>query len=600
MRAEPRLSLCLRAGRAPAGHPARPHSRRWRGAPVAGALAGLIALGFAGVGCDAFRREEPQPTEPRVPPEPEVPAYVEDTVGERARFVGRDEVPVQGFGFVTGLDSTGSTILTPGVRRDILFLMRRNDVENPEALLASRDTAAVVVGGWLPPGAVRGEVFDLEVRAVPGSDATSLEGGFLLECDLKRVASGRSDEAGVEAAALGRGDIFVSLRQPGATGPEGDPRVGRILAGGRSLINRQFRLVLLEPSARTADQVVRLINARFPGAAEGRPDASIDLTVPRRFRDDKPYFLDLVGALYMRELPSARDDRIRLLIEYLEQGRDVERVALYLEAFGSAVVPHLKPLVRNVNETVRFYAGRTLARLDNGLAVSALEGIVLNDNSPYQEEAVKALGYMQRGLGLGLLGRALNAEDARVRIAAWRSILKVSPGRGVRRVFPDKFFLSDVPTEASPFVYVSRTRERHLAVFGDVRIRPPALAETSRVTLSAPAGADRVRVVTQHAGRSVRLDVPLELVEAVEAMAAPFVEEGADEVTGLDLSYSEIVSLVHQLDRGKALTGPVVLQPLEYRMPRPRPIGEMDEADEEAEASTEMPPVPGAGAPPAP
>jgi hypothetical protein len=530
-----------------------------------------------------------------VPPEPEVPSYIRDTVGQRARFVGRGELAVQGYGFVVGLDGTGSTVVSPGVRREVLFVMRRHNVEDPEALLASRDTAVVVVGGWLPAGAIRGDVFDLEVRVVPGTDATSLEGGFLLECDLKRAAGGRSGEPGTEAAALGRGDIFVSLGGAPRGGPTPDPRVGRILAGGRSLIDRPFRLVLTSPSARTADQIVRLVNARFRGAAEGRPDASIDLKVPSRFRDDKAYFLDLVGAIYLRQLPSARDERIRLLIEHLKRGEDADRVALYLEAFGAAVVPHLRPLVDDANETVRFYAGRILARLENGLAIQALEPIVADDTSPYQEEAVRALGYMRRGLGLGLLGRALNAKNARVRIAAWRATLKVSPGSGIRRVFPDKFFLSDVPTEAGPFVYVSRTRERHLAVFGDLRIRPPALAETPRVTLTASAGADRVTMVARRADRSIRMETPLNLAEAVEIMAAPLVEEGADEVTGLDLSYSEIVSLIHQLDRGQALTGPLVLQPLEYRMPQVRPIGRLDETEEDAGSAPEGVPAPEAG-----
>ena len=94
---------------------------------------------------------------------------------------------MQGLGFVTGLDGTGTKALAPGIRQQILDIMRRNKVEHPEEIVESPDTAVVMVSGRLAPGIGQGELFDLEVRAIPSTEATSLEGGFLLECDLTRV-----------------------------------------------------------------------------------------------------------------------------------------------------------------------------------------------------------------------------------------------------------------------------------------------------------------------------------------------------------------------------------------------------------------------------
>ena len=94
---------------------------------AAGALAALAA------GCTPTGSE---PSVPRTPREVAVPDYLQDTVGEIARFAGREPLIVQGYGFVTGLDGTGTTTVPPGIRRRVLDMMRRNKVEHAEEVLA--------------------------------------------------------------------------------------------------------------------------------------------------------------------------------------------------------------------------------------------------------------------------------------------------------------------------------------------------------------------------------------------------------------------------------------------------------------------------------
>jgi len=546
----------------------------------------LAMLVLLGASC---AKEVAKPSEPRLPTEPAVPDYITDTVGEKVRFIGRDYIAVQGYGFVTGLDGTGSTIVPPGVRQQVLFIMRQHKVENPEALMASRDTAVITVGGMIPPGATKGEAFDLELRVLPGTDATSLEGGFLLECDLTRVAIGRTGELRSQPMALARGDIFVGLSNPESGAPAADPRIGRILAGGRTIEARRFRLILTDPSVRAVDQIIRQINARFPGVAKGTRDARVDLTVPDQYQDDKTHFLDLVGAIYLREMPAARDARVKLLIDQLEQGKDMDRAAIYLEAFGGTVIPQLRNLADHPNESVRFYVGRILAFLQDGLGQRVLEPIALNDSSEYQEAAVRALGEMRRGLGLTTLSMALDARSARVRIAAWRAIRKVSPAATVVAAFPDRFTLSAVPSKGPPFVYVSRSLEREIAVFGDVRIQPPALARTQRVMATASPGAKALTIIAGSHDQNARLDVPLDLVQAIRLMASPVTKEGSQEITGLDLNYSQIVAVLYQLAEKKALTGPMVLQPLQYYVPGGGPIAAPPGPAAESDAAESAP-----------
>ena len=518
------------------------------------------------------------PSEPRTPREIEIPAYLKDTVGELARFAGREEIPVQGYGFVTGLDGTGTKAMPPGIRQQILEMMRRNKVDKAEEIITSPDTAVVMVSGWMPPGISRGELFDLEVRAIPTTDTVSLEGGFLLECELTRVVSARGVEQKSEPLALGRGSIFVSPF--GGEGREAkkasDPRVGRVLAGGKALKTRHFRLALLTPSVRSADQIVRLVNARFPGAARGTEDPGrVDLETPRGFVNAKAHFLDLVGALYLRETPDARDQRIGLLIDTLQTGKDMDRVALCLEAFGASVGPRLHALAESESAAVRFYVARTLAGLQDAFAVHVLERIVTDDGSEFQEAAAEALGEIHSGVGLGVLGRALNAKSARVRVAAWQAMARLAPRTFVARHYQNKFTLSVVATRADPFVYIARTLKPQIAIFGDAKVLPPVLAETPRVTATAVAGAEKVRLISRRHGQDLHIEAPLDLKGLVEKMASPLPTEETPKVPpveGLDLAYGDVVGLIHEMSRKHALSAPVMLQPLGIKVMGDRPV----------------------------
>ena len=545
--------------------------RGWRCivAPAAVFLfaAGLLALGLSCSG--------PKATEPRKPREVEVPAYLKDTVGELARFAGREFIPVRGYGFVTGLDGTGTRVVPPGIRQYILDVMRKNKVEDAEKILTSPDTAVVLVSGLLSPGINKSEVFDLNVQAVPSTETTSLEGGFLLEAELSRVVTARGVSERSETLALGRGSIFVwpfGADEKSKSG--GDLRTGRILAGGRATNGRRFRLVLLTPSVRTIDQMIRIINARFPNAAKGTTDpARIDLEVPREYQHDQTRFLDLVGCLYLRETLDARDQRINLLIESLGGGKDLDSIALCLEAFGPSVVPRLRPLADDPREVVRFHVGRTLANLQDAQAVHVLERIALDDKSDYQEGAVEALGRIQSGVGLGVLGRVLDVKNARARVAAWRAMIRLTPGTFVVRSFPDKFVLSAVATKTEPFVYVSRTLRPHLAVFGDVTVVPPVLVETHRVTATVVGGAKEVTLIARRRGHDLRIEAPLDVKGMVEKLAAPFgIDEKNSTLRGLDLGYSDVVGILYEMSRKQALSGPIVLQPLEIRISGDRPV----------------------------
>jgi len=549
--------------------------------------------------------------EPKRPLEIEVPPYLEGTVGQRALVAGLEPVWVQGYGLVTGLNDTGSTVHPPGLRDRMIKELARDRVPEPARLLADRTTAVVSVIGMIPPGSRPGESFDLSVRPAPGSDATSLEGGVLLETELTRVEPARTGAARSKVLAMGRGAIFVSpfliegdvsaksrgavrpIRSPPPSSPgqaagspageqpQTDPRLGTILGGGRCRFTRNFYLRLPEPSERTADQIARHINARFPkekgkDIAKGKQDgATIDLSVPQHYMDDKPRFLNVVSALYLIDRPARREIRMRQLVDELRKGTDPVAVTAALEAFGNPVVSLLVPLLEDPNAQARFRAARAMAFLGRTDCIGPLEKLVRDDNSPYQEAAVRALGELPLGAGSAVILKAFDASNPTVRIAAYTTLEQVAPHLLPAVEIPNKFHLAVVESKAKPFIFVSRQEKARVVIFGDVKIEPPLLVDTPRYLASVRTGQRLVTMLNKKYGTRSKLQVSLLLADVAAGMARPLgLSERNRQVRGLNLSYSDVVGFIHRASREKAIGAPLKLEPIRFIGPsgdRPKP-----------------------------
>ena len=259
-----------------------------------------------------------------------------------------------------------------------------------------------------------------------------------------------------------------------------------------------------------------------------------------------------------------------LLVESLKEVKDADRISLGLEAFGKAVLPKLKPLVGDPSPTVRFNVGRILARLQDAEAVHVLEPLALDDAYEYQEAAVKALGELASGNGLGVLGRALDSRNNRVRIAAWKAMMRLSPKAFAQTMFREKFLMTVVSTHGDPFIYFSRTEKPHVAVFGDVRVKPPVIVETRRAMASAVAESETLVLMSRRHETDLKVESSLEIKAAIEKMAGPFGLDKHPTPQGLNLGYSDVVGIVSEMAKKGALTGPIVLQPLEIEGPSQR------------------------------
>ncbi|MDP6381390.1 MAG: HEAT repeat domain-containing protein, partial [Phycisphaerae bacterium] len=340
-----------------------------------------------------------------------------------------------------------------------------------------------------------------------------------------------------------------------------------------------------DPSLRTADQIVRMINSRFPAAVTGTQDPSrVDLKIPAHFQQEKTRFLDLVGTVYLREAPGARERRVHLLAEVLRTRQDQDRIAVAMEAFGQETASVLRQLVQDRDEGVRFYAARTMARLDFVDAIRTLGPIAKNNNSPFQEQAVRALARLSNGIGLPILAKTLDAPSPLVRIAAYEG-MRTLRDRSIReKVFTDKFKLGHAPTRSKPFVFVARRDEPRIVLFGNPRLKSPVLIETSRILASAPKGRNSLVIITKKLGRDIKLTSSFDLMEIIEKLAGPLHLAENGEPEALDLNYGDVVVFIDAAHQSGAMEAQIVLQPLEILVPGgARPTGGRPGAEVELE-----------------
>ncbi|MHC4496110.1 MAG: flagellar basal body P-ring protein FlgI, partial [Planctomycetota bacterium] len=152
------------------------------------------------------------------------------TIGSLARLMSPEWLRVEGYGLVSGLKGTGSAECPPRIRayltRYIQKQLPAHSKMDVGKYINRPDTAVVFVEGMMPAIASTGQYFDVVVTALPSTQTTSLEDGWLFETELRIAGS-----FGVTTRVLAdvKGPIFIN--RIGSSGI--DKRAGYILAGGK-------------------------------------------------------------------------------------------------------------------------------------------------------------------------------------------------------------------------------------------------------------------------------------------------------------------------------------------------------------------------------
>ena len=398
-------------------------------------------------------------------------------VSSIAHPYGMTFVKIENVGLVTGLDGTGEDPAPSPQRAALLAEMYRRGIENPNEVLASPNTALVLVRGFLRPGIQKGETFDIEVRTPTKSDATSLRGGMLLETRLSETAVlGGQIHTGHDTA-VAQGSILVD---PAAKADANSTQAteGRILSGAVATKSRSLGLILdnEHQSIRLSQVVAKAVSDRFHtyidgrnmGCATPKTDEYIELKLHPRYKENVARFMKVVRSVAIEESPGARLERLALLENQLLDPVTAEIAALRLEAIGEdQAVEILKRGAQSDDAEVRFFAAEALAYLDVTEAVAPLAKTAA-DEPAFRINSLAALGTMHDGAASEALQEMLKSKSAETRYGAFRALTRMAPedARIRGENLGAKFNYHVLNVDGPPMIHVTRSHHPEIVLFG--------------------------------------------------------------------------------------------------------------------------------------
>jgi flagellar basal body P-ring protein FlgI len=435
-------------------------------------------------------------------------------VGDIAVPFGLYPVRVESIGLVTGLRGTGSDPAPSNRREALMEEMKIRGVENPNAVLASKNCSLVLVRGTMRPGIQKGDPFDIEVCVPPGSETTSLRGGYLLETRLGELGA-------MDDGMFHQGRIYGRAEGPVLVDPSVDPKKdrvmacrGRILGGGVALQSRPLAMVLSRKNQTVVNssRVADAVNHRFHtyrnglqiGMAKALNNEMIELQVHPRYKDNILRYVEVVRSLALVESSQQRMQRLTSLKKMLRKPETAPKASLQLEAIGSEGIPVLLAAVGSQDPEVRLYTAEALAYLDRTEAAQPLGELAFREPA-FRIYALTALSAMQDYAAAEQLRGMLSSSSAETRYGAFRALTAMSiqdPLTADGNIGKDfSYYALDV--EGPPMIHVTRSRKAEIAIFGkDQKFLTPLAVNAGNQIMITSHGSEEISVGRFAAGEA--------------------------------------------------------------------------------------------------
>lgn len=489
-----------------------------------------------------------------------------ELIGKYTTISGLNMITLEGVGLVVGLNGTGGDPPPSVYRTQLLDDMRKRKVKKPNQILRSPNTALVVVRAYLPPLIKKGDRFDIEVRLPGNSEATSLNGGWLLETYLseRAIVPGRGVMKGHIFAKAG-GPILISMGDGDKESLAGVLRRGQILAGAVSLKERNLFLDLRSDfrGYRNVTRIANRIGKRFfaynkagirKSLAVAKTDQRIELKLHPRYRDNYPRYLQVIRNIEFKETPIQRRVRIQKLKDELQVPEKAERASLQLEAIGQEGVRILKTGLRTRDPEVRFHSAVALAYLGETDGLKILAEAARSEPA-FRIFALAAMSTVDDAETHMLLRDLMNEKSAETRYGALRALTTLDKNdpfvRGEK--LKDQFILRVIACSGPPMVHLTRHKKSEIVVFGaDQRLKTPLALRAGRgILVTAGPRSETISVTRFEVGRREKRKIISTRVADVIRTVAEF---GA--------SYPEVAQLLTQAHQQHILPGPVELDAL--------------------------------------
>ncbi len=232
----------------------------------------------------------------------ETPLKVDETVGDLSFVVSKGEMKAQGVGLVFGLADTGADAPPSPLRKYLVDEMSKAGVEKADKLLANPQVSMVIVKLLIPIGVSPKDALDVQVEVPDRCGTTSLAGGYLLLTRLHETLIAQGTLKTGPELAIAQGPVML-----GTPAKPNDPKVGRVLGGGRVKKSHPYTLVINEnrESVRTAKMLENVVNERFhqfedghqKGVANAKRPSYLELKVPALYHQNQDHFFSVVQQL---------------------------------------------------------------------------------------------------------------------------------------------------------------------------------------------------------------------------------------------------------------------------------------------------------------
>jgi len=517
------------------------------------------------------------------------------TIGDVTEVGNVDPTLVSGVGLVSGLDGTGGGVPPGEFRKMLEDQLHKQGVQNVQELFSSTKHTLVLVSASIPPGVRKGDPLDIEVVLPPQSKATSLRGGYLLDCPLYNYAIGNTAQGGERML---KGHILAKARGPLLVGfGEGKEEVrlrrGRIWEGGISQIDSPFYLYLKNDQkfASVANAVANRINSAFPEDAKkqfmvrqakrllvldevagginekfrgsngmGRGEAAhavgkdiVYVNVPYEYRLNPERYLRIIRVIPLRETPENAGRYRNRLYEMLLDPKETILAARRLEALGKQSVPALQKGLTSNETLVRFASAEALAYLGSTSGIEELARLA-EEHATLRGLCLSAMASLNESCSQSRLVELMKSSKPDARIGAFRALLALNEVnldslshpevRG--ELLNESFWLYRVVPLSTPMVHVAVSRRAEVVIFWEAPVLVPPLRfqAGTEFTVLAAAGDDRCtisRYMVNAGARTFR-------------QCSCKVEDILQTLAELGGQYPDAVDLLGQADRNKCLS----------------------------------------------
>lgn len=548
-----------------------------------------VALCLA-AGCTVQPPKPPPPAQVNLPPR-DVPPFMRGTLYEITNLENDSPFLVSGWGLVVNLNGTGGS---DQISNNLKAFMKKQleakgfgrktspqlEKITPDMVLADKNVAVVGVYGLIPPGARKGQWFDVTVRADQPSreEVGTLARGQLYDTHLTiNGADPLNPMPPVNVWATAGGPVFVNPSLAINYSPRADAatkrtlRHGIVIGGGQVVENRPLLLRLRTPENRLVRTIETRINEYFheDKICTAFNQALLQLWLPKPYQNDPDHFSKLILHIYLQggSEAFARAKARELVAEARKPGAPLQDISYCWEGLGEYALSELGPVLADtgVAPEVRFAAARAAAYIGDksGAAERALFDFASDGRSTFQLAAVQVLGRIPNSRAVNrLLRDLLDSPQSTVRIEAYNILarnhdpaVETHVITSARDSTNQKFALDFVHSQGTPLIYATQSGIPRIAIFGGV----PRLT----LPLTFAAMDNHLMVASQDVGRDVTIfyrdaqhEAPITMNSAsdiadVITRLAGQVDDGSGHQ--LDFTYAEVLAILQALSDQKKL-----------------------------------------------